>query len=96
MIWIGALVVLATLVLGDLVAATRKKERSVSSKFVQLRRRTNVHVLREAVEVLLLLLELGLKLQKLLTLTAADGVVLVGLLAALEGVAGEDRALVSG
>jgi hypothetical protein len=72
------------------------KERSVSLKFNQLRPVTNVHVLGEAVEVLLLLLELGLKLQKLLTLTAANGVVLVSLLAALEGIAGEGRALVSG
>jgi hypothetical protein len=43
-------------------------------------------VLSKAVEVLALLLELGLELKKLLLLALADGVVLVGLLAALPGV----------
>jgi hypothetical protein len=48
--------------------------------------REDVHVLGQTLEVLLLLLELLLELEKLLLLTLADGVVLAGLLAALEGV----------
>jgi hypothetical protein len=47
----------------------------------------DVHVLGEALEVLLLLLELLLELHKLLLLTLADGVVLAGTLSALESVA---------
>lgn len=45
-----------------------------------------LHVLGEALEVLLLLLELLLELNELLLLALADGVVLVGLLSSLEGV----------
>lgn len=48
--------------------------------------RQDVHVLGQTLEVLLLLLELLLELEKLLLLTLADGVVFAGLLAALEGV----------
>jgi hypothetical protein len=44
-------------------------------------------VLSKAIEVLALLLELGLELQKLLLLALTDGVVLVGLLTALPGIA---------
>lgn len=43
-------------------------------------------MLGEALEVLLLLLELLLELNELLLLALADGVVLVGLLSSLEGV----------
>lgn len=43
-------------------------------------------MLGEALEVLLLLLELLLELNELLLLALADGVVLVGLLPSLEGV----------
>lgn len=46
-----------------------------------------VHVLGEAVEVALLLDELLLELNELLLLALADGVILVGLLPSLEGVA---------
>ena len=44
-------------------------------------------MLSETVEVLALLLELHLELQKLGLLALADGVVLLGLFAALEGIA---------
>lgn len=47
----------------------------------------DVHVLREAVEVLLLLSKLLLELEELLLLTLADSIVLGGTLAALEGIA---------
>lgn len=45
-----------------------------------------IHVLSKAIEVLLLLGELLLELQELFLLALADGVVLGGLFAALEGV----------
>lgn len=48
-------------------------------------------MLGEALEVLLLLLELLLELNELLLLALADGVVLVGLLSSLEGVTVEPR-----
>lgn len=51
----------------------------------------DVHVIRELLQVRLLLGQLLLELQKLLLLTQADGVVLVGLLALLEGVAKSTR-----
>lgn len=51
----------------------------------------DVHVIRELLQVRLLLGQLLLELQKLLLLTLADGVVLVGLLALLEGVAKSTR-----
>lgn len=47
----------------------------------------DIHVLREAVEVLLLLGELLPELEELFLLTLADSVVLGGALAALEGIA---------
>lgn len=47
----------------------------------------DVHVIRELLQMRLLLGQLLLELQKLLLLTLADGVVLVGLLALLERVA---------
>lgn len=51
----------------------------------------DVHVIRELLQMRLLLGQLLLELQKLLLLTLADGVVLVGLLALLEGVAKSTR-----
>jgi hypothetical protein len=47
----------------------------------------DVHVIRELLQVRLLLGQLLLELEELLLLALADGVVLVGLLALLEGVA---------
>lgn len=55
-----------------------------------------VHVLREAVEVALLLDELLLELNELLLLALADGVILVGLLPSLERVAGRMISAVRG
>lgn len=46
----------------------------------------NIHVLGQAVEVLLLLGKLLLELQELLLLTLSDSVVLIGLLASLESI----------
>lgn len=46
----------------------------------------NVHVVRKALEVVLLLGELLLELEELLLLALTDGVVLAGTLAALESV----------
>lgn len=56
-----------------------------------------LHVLAQSLEVRLLLGELLLELEQLLLLALLDGVVLVGLLAPLEGVATPGKkAIVSG
>lgn len=51
----------------------------------------DVHVIRELLQVRLLLGQLLLELQQLFLLALADGVVLVGLLALLEGIAKTNR-----
>lgn len=56
-------------------------------------RLVHIHVLGEAIEVLTLLVELLAERKKLLLLALADGVILVGLLAALEGITTRDERL---
>lgn len=92
------LVVLAALVLGDLITARRDKRmstvRSISHTFwgggrtVLSRFGVHIHVVLELLQVGLLLAELLLELQKLLLLALADRIVLIGLLALLEGITG--------
>ena len=55
----------------------------------------HVHVIGQAVEVLLLLIELLLELEELLLLALADGEVLLRLLAALESIAAWQSSLVA-
>lgn len=84
------LVLLAALLLSDLVAVDGQVSKGVAWR-INWVVGGDVHVLGEALEVLLLLLELLLELNELLLLALADGVVLVGLLSSLEGVTVEQR-----
>lgn len=53
------------------------------------------HVVRETLEMLLLLSKLVLELHELLLLALTDGVVLIGPFAALEGITGNETSTVS-
>lgn len=79
----GFLVLLAALVLGDVIATETQYQLARRPLLGEI---IDIHVLGETVEVLALLIELLPEREELLLLAQADGVVLVGLLAALEGV----------
>lgn len=64
---------------------SERKESRMKNEVVELR--TNSHVVRQLLEVNLLLGELLLEFHELLLLALANGVVLAGLFALLEGVA---------
>jgi flagellar biosynthesis protein FliR len=75
--------VLASLTLGQLITA--RATVSLSS-FQHGKDGKNEHVLAKLLQMSLLLVKLLLQLQELLLLTLLDGEILVGLLAALEGI----------